>query len=88
MLASTYFIESGSFIRINNLTVGYTFKSPGLEKYKIASLRVFATAQNLYTWKEFSGFTAELPGTPTYSGIELNAYPTTRTISGGIYLAF
>ena len=43
LLASTYFVESGSFIRINNLTIGYTFVSPGLEKLKIVSLRVFAT---------------------------------------------
>jgi TonB-dependent starch-binding outer membrane protein SusC len=88
LLASTYFVESGSFIRINNITLGYTFVSPGLEKLKIVSLRVFATAQNLYTWKKYSGFTAELPGSPTNSGIELNAYPTTRTINGGIYLSF
>jgi TonB-dependent starch-binding outer membrane protein SusC len=88
LLASTYFVESGSFIRINNVTVGYTFTSPGLEKLKIVSLRVFATGQNLYTWKKYSGFTAELPGSPTESGIELNAYPTTRTITGGIYLGF
>jgi TonB-linked SusC/RagA family outer membrane protein len=87
-LASTYFVESGSFIRINNLTIGYTFSSPSLEKLKIVSLRVFATGQNLYTWKKYSGFTSELPGTPTNSGIELNAYPTTRTITGGIYLGF
>ena len=88
MLASTYFVESGSFIRINNITIGYTFASPGLEKLKIVSLRVFATGQNLYTWKKYSGFTSELPGSPTNSGIELNAYPTTRTITGGIYLGF
>jgi len=87
-LASTYFVESGSFIRINNITIGYTFSSPTLEKFKIVSLRVFATGQNLYTWKKYSGFTSELPGSPTDSGIELNAYPTTRTISGGIFLGF
>jgi TonB-linked SusC/RagA family outer membrane protein len=87
-LASTYFVESGSFIRLNNLTVGYTFSTPSLEKLKIVSLRIFATGQNLYTWKKYSGFTSELPGSPTNSGIELNAYPTTRTISGGIFLGF
>ncbi|HEY8734253.1 MAG TPA: TonB-dependent receptor, partial [Puia sp.] len=87
-LASTYFIESGSFVRLNNLTLGYTFRSSALEKIKIVSLRLFATAQNLYTWKKYSGFTSELPGSPTDSGIELNAYPTTRTISGGIFLGF
>jgi TonB-linked SusC/RagA family outer membrane protein len=80
--ASTYFVESGSFIRINNITIGYTFPST---KYK---LRVFATSQNLFTYKKYSGFTPELPGDPLNSGIELSAYPTTRTVAVGLNVTF
>jgi hypothetical protein len=86
--ASTYFIESGSFVRINNLTIGYKFSSTWLSKIKISSARVFATSQNLVTLKKFSGFTPELPGSPTSSGIELNTYPTTRTIAAGVNIGF
>lgn len=82
--ASTYFVESGSFVRINNVTVGYTLPKDKLEKVGIQSLRIFATSQNLLTLKKFSGFTPELPGTPLDSGIELSAYPTTRTIAMGV----
>jgi TonB-linked SusC/RagA family outer membrane protein len=85
---STYFLESGSFIRINNATLGYTLPAGVLQKIKIASLRIFLTSQNLYTYKKYSGFTAELPGTPTASGIELNAYPTTRTFAFGLNVGF
>jgi TonB-dependent starch-binding outer membrane protein SusC len=86
--ASDYFVESGSFARINNLTIGYTFPSTMLKRIHISSLRVFATSQNLFTYKKYSGFTAELPGDPLTSGIELSAYPTTRTIAAGINLSF
>jgi TonB-dependent starch-binding outer membrane protein SusC len=88
LLASDYFVESGSFARINNLTVGYTFSKEFLTRIKISSLRIFLTSQNLFTYKKYSGFTAELPGDPTNSGIELSAYPTTRTIAAGINIGF
>ncbi|MDJ1501641.1 TonB-dependent receptor [Xanthocytophaga agilis] len=86
--ASTYFLESGSFVRLNNVTLGYTLPTALIQKVKVASVRVFITAQNLYTYKKFSGFTPELPGDPTKAGIELNAYPTTRTIAGGLSVNF
>ncbi|WP_112747471.1 SusC/RagA family TonB-linked outer membrane protein [Pseudochryseolinea flava] len=88
LLASDYFIESGSFARINNLTIGYTLRPTLLERVRINSLRVFVMSQNLLTYKKYSGFTAELPGDPTNSGIELSAYPTTRTISAGVNISF
>ena len=87
-LASDYFVESGSFIRINNLTVGYTFHQKVLQRLRISSLRVYATSQNLLTIKDYSGFTPELPGDPLNSGIELSAYPTTRTIAVGLNISF
>jgi TonB-linked SusC/RagA family outer membrane protein len=87
-LASSYYVESGTFIRINNLTVGYTFPVSSLGKFKLSSFRAFATSQNLFTLKKYSGFTSELPGDPISSGIELSAYPTTRTVAVGISVGF
>lgn len=86
--ASDYFVESGSFLRINNVTFGYTFPASLLSRIKVSSLRVFATSQNLFTLKKYSGFTPELPGDPLNSGIELSAYPTTRTIAVGLNVGF
>lgn len=87
-LASDYFIESGAFARINNITVGYTFRPEQIQKLKMTSARVFLTAQNLFTVQQYSGFTAELPGDVTSSGIELSSYPTTRTIAAGVNVSF
>jgi len=86
--ASDYFVESGAFARINNLTVGYSFRPALLQRFYVTAFRVFVTGQNIFTYKKYSGFTAELPGDPLNSGIELSAYPTTRTIAGGINVSF
>ena len=86
--ASTYFVESGSFVRLNNVTVGYTLPKVLLEKIKVSNVRVFVTAQNAYTYQKYSGFTPELVGNPTNSGIELNAYPTTKTFAVGLNVGF
>lgn len=87
--ASTYYVESGDFIRINNVTLTYNLPVKFANKIHLDNARIFITGQNVFTWQRFSGFTPELPDTtPTKSGIELNAYPTTRTIAGGVNISF
>ncbi|NII28025.1 TonB-dependent receptor [Pseudoflavitalea sp. X16] len=86
-LVSTYYIESGSFFRINNITAGYTFSSLS-KKTGIARLRVYASAQNPVIFKQFSGYTPELPGGPLDSGIELNLYPVSSTYLLGVNISF
>ncbi|WP_183075440.1 SusC/RagA family TonB-linked outer membrane protein [Gillisia mitskevichiae] len=86
--SSTYFLESGDFFRINNITVGYTLPDvfTGVEK-----IRVYALAQNPFIFKEFTGFTPELPGNGdplASSGIELNAYPSVKSYIVGVNLNF
>ncbi|RFM29941.1 SusC/RagA family TonB-linked outer membrane protein [Deminuibacter soli] len=97
--ASTYFVESGSFLRMNNLTLGYTLSSKVLgEKFPASSIRFYLTSQNLFTITGYSGFTPELVGSttsattgntsPLSAGIELNAYPTPRTFAFGVNVNF
>ena len=85
---STYFIESGSYIRLNNLVLGYTLPTDLTQRAHISSLRVYATAQNLFTITNYSGFTPELPGGPLDSGIEATTYPTSRTLALGLNVNF
>lgn len=85
---STYFIESGSYIRLNNLVLGYTIPADFTQKAKISYVRIFATAQNLFTFTKYSGFTPELPGGPLDSGIESTTYPTSRTLALGLNVNF
>jgi TonB-linked SusC/RagA family outer membrane protein len=87
--ASTYYVEPGSFLRVNNVTLAYTLPESLLHRVKISNAKIFVTGQNLYTLTKFSGFSPELSSdSPTDSGIELNAYPTTRTVAAGINVTF
>lgn len=95
--ASTYFVESGSFVRLNNLTLGYTIPNGLKEKAKLRTARIYVTSQNLFTIQQYSGFSPELPGgtldlpagsSVLNSGIELNSYPTTRTFAVGLNVGF
>lgn len=84
--ASTYYIEDGSYLRINNITVGYTFK----DFYdKIAKVRLFVTALNPFIFTKYTGYSPEITGDPLGgAGIELDAYPTNRTFLIGLNAAF
>ena len=89
--ASTYFLEKGDFFRLNNITLGYTVRKSVLSRVKINSLRVYITAQNLFTITSYSGFTPEIfkgDGTPLNAGIEVNTYPSARTFAFGVNLGF
>ncbi len=86
--ASSYYLSSGTFARINNVSLGYTIPHRVLDKQKvITSLRVFVNTQNPITVKKYKGFSSELPGSSvTNAGIELGTYPTTRTFAFGVNL--
>jgi hypothetical protein len=84
---STYYVESGSFFRINNITLGYNIPTTRWGG-TVNNFRIFATAQNPVIFKKYSGYTPELPGSATSSGIELNIYPVTSTYMAGFNLSF
>lgn len=82
-LASNYYLEDGAYFRINNITLGYTFK----DVVNIPKVRVYGTAQNPFLFTKYSGFTPELNqnGVPVETaGIELSAYPNIKTFIFGV----
>lgn len=80
---STRFIEDGSYLRLKNLTLGYTLPESLIKKASINSLRFYMSAQNLLTLTKYSGFDPEIQG-----GVDNSNYPLTRTISFGVDLKF
>jgi len=82
-----YFVEDGSFLRVNNITMGYSF-STSKWNLPIEKLRLYVSAQNPIIFTGYTGFTPELPGSPLASGIELNIYPVSATYLFGINLQF
>jgi TonB-linked SusC/RagA family outer membrane protein len=75
---SDYVVEDASFLRMDNITVGYTFK------YHDQPLRVYATLQNAFTITGYSG----VDPTAGLNGIDNNTYPRSRTVTGGLSIRF
>jgi len=84
-------IEAGSFLRLNNLTIGYSLPNTLLSKLKIEQLRLYATAYNLWTWTKYSGYDPEVDtqrSTPLTPGVDYNAYPHSRNFNIGLNVKF
>ncbi len=79
---SDRYVEDGSYLRIKNVTLGYTLPASLTKKVQLTTARFYLTAQNLFTLTNYKGFDPEI-GT---NGIDNNVYPVTRTISVGINL--
>lgn len=87
LLQSDFLIEDGSFLRVQNVTLGYTFPKVSF----LRSLRVYATAQNLLTITGYSGFNPEvnsLGQSNLQMGVDYNAYPTARSFILGVNIGF
>ncbi len=87
-LNSTYNIEDGSYFRIRNIQLGYSFTKEQLQRLNMQSLRVFVNAQNVKTFKRNSGYTPEFGGTSTSFGVDNGSYPLPAIYSFGVNLNF
>ena len=85
---STYMIESGTYLRIRNLQIGYNFNSELLSKAHLKSLRIYVSGQNLKTFKNNSGFTPEIGGSATQFGVDNGTYPVPAIYTAGLNLSF
>jgi TonB-linked SusC/RagA family outer membrane protein len=82
--SNDFFVEDGSYIRIQNVQIGYTTKNIK----HIQSLRVYASAQRPYTLFAYNGFTPEIGGSPIESGIDNSVYPMQAIYSIGMKMTF
>jgi TonB-linked SusC/RagA family outer membrane protein len=84
MYISDYYIENGSYLKLDNATVGYTFpKLMEVNPNRFASLNIFATVQNICTFTKYSGIDPEVWG-----GIDGTVYPRPRTYVLGLKFNF
>ncbi|MGC4036472.1 MAG: TonB-dependent receptor [Chitinophagaceae bacterium] len=85
---STYMIESGSYLRIRNLQIGYNFNPNILSAAHIKSLRLYISGQNLKTFKSNSGYTPEIGGSATQFGVDGGTYPVPAIYTAGLNVSF
>ena len=86
--ASDRYVEDGSFVKIKDLQVGYTFSPKTLQSLKLSRIRVFAQVKNAFTFTSYSGFDPEISGGIFETGIDRGIYPQARTYSLGVDLKF
>ncbi|MDR0798955.1 MAG: TonB-dependent receptor [Dysgonamonadaceae bacterium] len=90
---STLYIEDGSYLRIKNITLGYTVPKQYTQKWKIENVRVYANIQNILTFTKYAGYDPEI-GIYTQDpdgnvfGIDYGRYPSPRTVTFGLNFSF
>jgi TonB-linked SusC/RagA family outer membrane protein len=85
---SDKYIYDGSFVRIRNLTVGYTLPATVSKKIAMQQFRIYFKADNLLTLTKYTGYTPEIGGSALGIGIDDGIYPVTSVYSLGINLTF
>lgn len=95
-VASSYYVEDGSFLKLKNLVLGYTFPKLLLEKATISNLRLYIQAENLLTFTKYSGLDPEITnmetgtgsGSDLRRGLDAGGWPTTMRFLFGVNFEF
>lgn len=84
------FVEDGSFLRLKNVTLGYTVPQKWTRKFHVSKLRVYASGQNLLCFDNYSGYDPEVnsKNSPMTPGLDWGAYPKSRIYTVGLELQF
>ncbi|NDW12459.1 TonB-dependent receptor [Bacteroides sp. 214] len=85
----SYFIEDGSFLRLQDITIGYTLPKKLTKAWGIERLRVYATGSNLFCWTNYSGFDPEVDiQTGLTPSVDYNRYPRSHGYLFGLNVTF
>jgi hypothetical protein len=87
--SSDLYIKDGSYVRLKTIQLGYSLPTSLLEKASLQRLRLFVTAENLFTYTSYDGFDPEIAAGDYFNiGVDKGIYPQSRTISVGANLTF
>ena len=88
---SSRFVEDASFLRLKNVTIGYSLNPELLSKVRLNKLRIYVSGTNVWTLTNYTGADPEvnsLDGSTTAQGLDLYTFPQVRTILVGLNLGF
>jgi TonB-dependent starch-binding outer membrane protein SusC len=87
---SSWAMEDGSFLRINNITIGYSLPVKSISKIKMTRLRLYVTANNLAVITNYTGYDPEVSvrSSPLTPGLDYSAYPKSRSFIFGVNATF
>lgn len=88
-VSNSFYVEDGSYLRLQNLTLGYSAPASLLQKMKMERARVFASVNNVFTVTDYSGLDPAVGGDADLTfGIDVGNYPVTRGWTFGLNLSF
>lgn len=92
---STRFLEDGSYTRLKNLQIGYTIPKGMVQRYGLASVRIYFSGTNLITWSKYSGMDPEMSVSNNSTGdgdkangIDWGTYPAAKSYNIGLNISF
>lgn len=88
---SSHWVEDGSYLRLKNLTIGYTLPSSVSNRLMLSRARVYISSQNLFTITKYSGLDPEIGiqnGNPIFNGVDNGVYPLSRFFTFGLNVTF
>jgi len=90
-VASSAYVQNGSFLKLKNFTVGYTLPQALLKKLALTKIRLYVSSQNLFTITSYKGLDPEVGaqgGNATQNGIDNGIYPSSRFYTVGVNATF
>ena len=87
-MVSDLYVCDGSYMRLKNITLGYTLPRKFTQNLFINRLRVYVQAENLFTWTKYWGFDPEISSSATSLGVDRGVYPQARTYTVGLNVTF
>lgn len=90
---SDRYVEDGSYIRLKNITLGYTLEKKWLRKMHLENVRIYVNLQNIATWTKYKGYDPEVGASTQDSsglvyGLDYGRYPSPATYSFGLNVTF
>ena len=90
---ANYYVSSasvfdGSYFKIKQIQLGYTFPQKWMKTIKIENLRIYASLDDFFTFTSYPGFDPEVTGVGTSLGVDKGSYPTSKKVVAGVTLTF
>ena len=87
---SSYYLEDGSYLRLNTITLGYTLPKKLVQRAKISNARVYCTLNNIHTFTDYTGYDPEVSASSSAltPGIDNSSYPRSKSWVVGVNLTF
>lgn len=85
---SSAVVFDGSYFKIKQIQLGYTFPQKWMKKIKVENLRIYASLDDFFTFSDYPGFDPEVTGVGSGLGVDKGSYPTSKKVVAGVSITF